>query len=281
MKKTINTMEELLKGLDLKDENQIDWFNVSRNRKLSENFIEGHKYDVYWHWISKYQNLSEPFIEKHADKVDWHCISTYQKLSEGFIEQHKNDIDWEMISEHQKLSESFIEQHKDEVNWYSISIHQKLSEDFIEQHKNDVNWCCISIYQKLSKQFIEKYKNKFNMDLVNDSWNYKSTEFKKQAVIDTGLYDCYDDYFIAYKGIRGDRYSNFNFQYQYLTNQTYETFADYSNDEDSFGFSAWNYENAKNYCNELVVKVKIYYKDVARVVHNGNKIRACKITILD
>ncbi len=113
------------------------------------------------------------------------------------------------------------------------------------------------------------------------SWHYKSTEFKKQAVINTGLYDCYDDYFIAYKGIRSDRYSKFNFQYQYLPNQTYETFADYSDNEDSFGFSAWNYENAKSYCDELVVKVKIYYKDVARVVHNGNKIRACKITILD
>ena len=46
MKKTINTMEELLKGLDLKDENQIDWFNVSRNRKLSENFIEKYKNKV-------------------------------------------------------------------------------------------------------------------------------------------------------------------------------------------------------------------------------------------
>ncbi len=279
--KTINTMEELLEFLGLTNENQIDWIDVSRNRKLSKNFIEKHANQVDWFYISMYQKLSEPFIEKHADKVDWSCISANQKLSESFIEQHKDEVNWYSISIYQKLSEGFIEKHADKVNWSCISANQKLSEGFIEKHKDKVDWDWISKHQKLSKQFIEKYKNKFNMDLVNDSWNYKSTEFKKQAVIDTGLYDCYDDYFIAYKGIRGDRYSNFNFQYQYLTNQTYETFADYSNDEDSFGFSAWNYENAKSYCDELVVKVKIYYKDVARVVHNGNKIRACKITILD
>ncbi len=168
----------------------------------------------------------------------------------------------------QKLYKDFIEKHKDEMNWFWISMYQKLSENFIEQHKNEVDWYCISMNQKLSKQFIEKYKNNLNIRVIKDSWHYKSTEFKKQAVINTGLYDCYDDYFIAYKGIRSDRYSKFNFQYQYLPNQTYETFADYSDNEDSFGFS-------------LVVKVKIYYKDVARVVHNGNKIRACKITILD
>ena len=258
MKKTINTIEELLKTLGLENENQIDWIDVSRNRKLSENFIEKHANQVDWFYISMYQKLSEDFIEKYKDKVNWSCISICQKLSEDFIDKYADKVDWYYISTFQKLSESFIERHKDKVDWDSISMQQKLSEDFIEKHKNNLE-----------------------MDLVNDSWNYKSTEFKKQAVIDTGLYDCYDDYFIAYKGIRGDRYSNFNFQYQYLPNQTYETFADYSDNEDSFGFSAWNYENAKSYCDELVVKVKIYYKDVARVVHNGNKIRACKITILD
>ncbi len=205
----------------------------------------------------------------------------YQELSENFIEQHKNDVIWGWISMYQKLSEDFIDTYADKVNWCWISECQNLSENFIEEHKYNVNWYCISKYQKLSKQFIEKYKNNLNIRAIKDSWHYKSTEFKKQAVIDTGLYDCYDDYFIAYKGIRSDRYSKFNFQYQYLPNQTYETFADYSDNEDSFGFSAWNYENAKSYCDELVVKVKIYYKDVARVVHNGNKIRACRITILD
>ena len=256
--KTINTIEELLEVLGLTNENQINW-----------------------HWISMYQKLSENFIEKYKNKVNWISISMHQKLSEDFIEKHKDAVNWCWISTNQKLSEYFIEKYKDKVDWYCISKYQKLSENFIEKHADKVNWGFISKYQNLSENFIEKYKDNFYICAIKDSWHYKSTEFKKQAVINTGLYDCYDDYFIAYKGIRSDRYSKFNFQYQYLPNQTYETFADYSDNEDSFGFSAWNYENAKSYCDELVVKVKIYYKDVARVVHNGNKIRACRITILD
>ena len=120
----------------------------------------------------------------------------------------------------------------------------------------------------------------FNLD-VNDNWNYKDTEFKKQQVKSTGLYECFDDYFIAYKGIRSDRYSKYNFQFQYLPGKTYETFCDCSLDENSFGFLAWAKENAECYCNELVVKVKINYEDVGRVVHDGGKIRCSKMTILE
>ena len=119
------------------------------------------------------------------------------------------------------------------------------------------------------------------MDFINDSWHYKSTEFKKEQVINTGLYDCHDDYFIAYKGIRSDNYSKYNFQYQYFVGETYESFADYSSDENSFGLSAWTYDKAKKYCNEKIIKVKIYYKDVARVVYNGGKIRCCKFEVLE
>jgi len=47
------------------------------------------------------------------------------------------------------------------------------------------------------------------------------------------LYECHDDYFIAYKGIRSDRHSNYNFQYQYFS------WADSTSNEDSFGLSTW------------------------------------------
>ena len=117
--------------------------------------------------------------------------------------------------------------------------------------------------------------------MVGDSWNYKSTEEKKKAVMDTGLYECHDDYFIAYKGVRGDRYSAYNFQYQYLKGHTYETWCDCSDNENGFGFSAWTETMARAYCNELIVRVKVRYEDVGRVVHNGGKIRCFKIEILD
>lgn len=191
-----------------------------------------------------------------------------------------NKVDWFAVSRCKKLSESFIEKFADKVDWWCISKYQKLSETFIEKFSDKVFWSCISDYQLLSDEFIKRHSDKLCIPCIKDSWLYKSTEFKKKAVIDTGMYECHDDYFIAYKGIRSDRYSNFNFQYQYLPGETYETHADYSADECSFGFSAWDYNRAKDYCPELVVKVKIYYEDVARILTEGN-VRCSKITVLN
>ena len=88
--------------------------------------------------------------------------------------------------------------------------------------------------------------------------------------------------FIAYKAIRNDRYSHYNFQYQYLPNETYEAHCDCTDDENSFGLSVWTEKGAKSYNNTgLIVKVKIKYEDVGRLVHNSNKIRCSKIEILE
>jgi hypothetical protein len=202
-------------------------------------------------------------------------------LSELFIINNSDKVCWYSISRYQKLSELFIINNSDKVCWYSISRYQKLSEQFIINNSDKVYWKYISKHQKLSEQFIDKYSDKVDKELLEDNWNYKDGEYKKQQVVATGLYECYDDYFIAYKGIRSDRYSKYNFQYQYLANNEYESWCDCSSNENSFGLSVWTYDKAKEYCNELVVKVKVNYSDVGRVVHNGGKIRCFKFTTLD
>ena len=255
--------------------NQINWDYVPIET------IQKYKDLIDWDYISKYQQLSEDFIAKHKDLVNWTCISSYQHLSEDFIEEYKDLLDWDDVSKFQRLSEDFIEAHKDLVNWAWISTFQQLSEDFIENHKGLIDWAQVSKCQQLSNAFIKAHKTELNMSLVNDNWLNKDTEFKKKAVIDTGLYECHEDYFIAYKGIRSDRYSAFNFQYKYLPGNTYTCFADGSRNENSFGLSVWDESNARDYCSELVVKCKIFYEDVARVVHDGGKIRCSKVTILD
>ena len=213
--------------------------------------------------------------------MDWESISEYQYLSEDFIREFAGEVDWDYISTYQHLSEDFIREFKKKVNWHCISRYQRLSEDFIREFNEKVNWYCISVYQHLSQEFIEEFIDKVDIDLIADSWHYKSTKEKKRAVMDTGLYECHEDYFIAYKGIRSDRYSKYNFQHQYLKGHTYETWCDCSFDENSYGFSAWTEEDARNYCDELVVRVKVRYEDVGRVVHNGGKIRCSKLEILD
>ena len=265
-------------GTNYKSLDDVNWLNVSRNIQLSENFIREFKDKVYWIEISYYQNLSENFIREFQYSVTWSYISERQKLSEEFIREFKNRVDWDNISKYQKLSENFIKKFQNRVNWINISAYQKLSENFIREFKDKIYWCYIVRFQKLSDDFIKE----FDLNIDKDDWLYKSTEFKKKQIIDCGLYECHEDYFIAYKEIRSDRYSHFNLQYQYLPNEVYECHCDCTNNIDSFGLSVWTYESAKNYNNSgLIVKVKVKYEDVGRLVHDSNKIRCFKIEILE
>ena len=296
--------DKLKKANEILGTNYRGWRELSAHRYLSEDFIREFKDDVSWFQISIYQRLSEDFIREFADRVDWGCVSKCQHLSEDFIREFKDDVSWGWvsISQHlsedfirefaykvawifiskcQHLSEDFIREFKNVVSWIFISKCQHLSEDFIREFKDDVIWCGISRHQHLSKELIEEFINKENMDLIADSWHYKSVEEKKNAVMGTGLYECHEDYFIAYKGIRSDRYSKFNFQYQYLKGHTYETWCDCSDNKNSFGFSAWTEKGARDYCDELIVRVKVCYEDVGRVVHDGGKIRCFKLEVLD
>ena len=257
------------------------WASLSTHKGLTEDFIRALKDNVCWDNISIYQRLSEGFIREFKDWVYWEYISKFQHLSEDFMREFKDKVHWNSISMYQRLSENFIREFQDKVHWGCISMYQQLSENFIREFKDKVGWRLISEYQHLSDEFIEEFQYKIHPYFIYNSWHYKSTEDKKKAVESTGLYECHDDYFIAYKGIRADRYSKFNFQYQYLKGHTYETWCDCSEDEYSFGFSAWTEKGARNYCDELVVRVKIRYEDVGRVVHDGGKIRCFKMEILD
>lgn len=206
-----------------------------------------------WEQISRYKYLCENFIEKYAGKVNWNFISTYQKLSEDFIDKHTDKIDWYSISKYQKLSEDFIDKHTDKVGRYSISKYQVITPEFADKHNIKIN---------------------NNSQRTADEW--------KKMIEKTGLYECHENYFYAYKNIRNDRYSHFNFLYQYLPGETYDCFSDYSNDENSFGLSAWTETKAHNYNNNgIVVKLKVKYADITAIVHGSNKIRCKKITVLN
>ena len=105
------------------------------------------------------------------------------------------------------------------------------------------------------------------MDYIKSNTNYE--------VID-------DKYIIAYKSCRSDGYSQFNFQYLYEVGKSYESHCDCNvNNEDSFGLSAWTKEKAIEYCNEMLLKVKINISDIGAIVHDGGKIRSKKLTVIE
>ena len=73
-------------------------------------------------------------------------------------------------------------------------------------------------------------------------------------------------------------------QYQYLPGETYESNCDCTSNENSFGLNVGTYDFAKGYLNlkfDFIIKCKVYYKDIGRIVHDGDKVRCCKITVLD
>ena len=201
-----------------------------------------------------------------------------QELREYISTHELNIVDWDYISEYHKLSETFIEEHKDLVDWDCISKYQKLSESFIEKHKELVDWYCINKCQKLS----EAFRLKHNLKIPFNNWMYVDPDERLKKVKESGLYEIEGDYVLAFKGIRSDRYSAFNFKYQYFVGGTYESHADFNiNEDNSFGLSAWTLEKARKYCNQLIIKVKIHKSDLAALVHNGNKIRCTKFTVLE
>ena len=253
--------------------------NFDYSKPMTESFIEKHHDKVNWSDIFRFQKLSESFIEKYQDKVFWYSISKYQKLSESFIEKYEDKVNWYNNSKYQKLSESFIEKYEDKVNWYGIFKYQKLSESFIEKHKDKVKWSLISEYQKLSIEFRKKY----NIQIGKDNWLYKPVNFKLKKLRECGLYEIIDNkYIIAYKGIRSDNYSKYNFQYLYEIGKEYESNCDCNvNDDFSFGLSAWTLESAKKYCDEKIIKVQIAIKDLGAIVHDGNKLRCFKFKVLE
>lgn len=264
----------------------ISFNSIAKYQVLSEEFIEKYKYCIFWDYVSIYQKLSEEFIERNKDYVIWVNISKYQKLSEEFIEKHCYDVDWDLISSFQKLSNEFIERNIHNVNLLNIQTYQTLSEDFMERNFDRLNPIYLLYYQKLSDGFIDRHNDEFSKYSVGGIWKNKSTEFKKKAVIDTGKYECYDDYFIAYKSIRPDRYSLYNFQYKYEKGGVYESSCDCTYCDDSFGLNVGTNEFAESYGytnmpGNFIVRCKVRYEDVGRVIKNGRKIRCFKIEIMD
>ena len=257
---------------------KVGWMRISQSQRLSEHFIEKFRDKLDWDFVCPCQILSEAFMEKFQDKLVWESISAFQVLSEAFMEKFQDKICWKSISKHQRLSEPFIEKFQQQVIWESICKFQPLSEKFIEKFRTNIQLDFVSKYQKVSSEFV----NKHNISIPEDCWLHKSVEFKRQQILQTKKYILEDDYIIAYKGIRSDNYSVYSFLYQYFVGETYTSQCDCSIDiENSFGLSAWTLKDAKRYCNQKIIKVKIHLNDLGCIVRGENKLRCFKFTVVE
>jgi len=250
-------LNRIFKEYDWDSTNDIDWDDIVRCRKLSENFIREFEDEWDWDYIAECQKLSERFIREFQNKLDFGLIVIYQKLSEKFIREFRDELDCDYIAMCQKLSEKFIREFQDELDWYFIEKYQKLSTEFRKEFDLKIPESCW-LYKS----------NKFKLDYIRKNTKYKITGRK---------------YIIAYKSCRSDGHSVFNFQYKYQVGRTYESHCNCNiHISNSFGLSAWTKKQALLYHSKgKLFKVKIDVADLGAVVHDCKKIRCRKLEILE
>jgi len=266
-------------------QDKVDWYYIANSQTLSENFIRDFKHKMSSREISFYQKLSEDFMRESIDYINFSEIALKQKLSESFIREFHDQLYpyFNRISYSQKLSEEFIERFQNELSWNYISAYQILSENFIRKFSHLVNDRNITRYQKLSPEF----RKEFNIKVPKHNWLYATIKTKETHIKRKTSYEIQEDeqgkYILAYKVIRRDNYSAYNFQYKYEVGQEYEAHCDCNLREDnSFGLSAWTLKMAKAYHNRgKIILVKIYLKDIGAIVHDGNKIRCFKFKVME
>ena len=258
-----------------------DFSQLRKNFILSEDFILDFADNLDWFYLSAEQPLSENLIRKFQDKVNWGKISESQKLSEDFIREFKDKVVWSNICKFQKLSEDFMREFKDRIFWCDVCQYQSMSEDFMREFENEIRWDDVSKYQKLSESFKLEFSKFIYMKKCNSpyNWLYRSTDYKRQCILDH--YEMDGDYIIAYKTTRKNGYSKYNFQYRYEVGKEYEAHCDFNSDEEaSFGLSAWTRENALRYYSRGdLYEVRIHIDDAVKV-YNYHKIRCSKFKVV-
>ncbi len=141
----------------------------------------------------------------------------------------------------------------------------------------------IYVYQKISEEFSEEFRKEFYIAIQENNWLYCSKEDKLKYIKENTDYKVIDDeYIIAYKSVRRNRYSCYNFQYQYLDGETYSSHCDCNiKNDSSFGLSAWTIEGAKDYYSKgTILKVKIAIDKIGAIVHHNQKIRCFELTVI-
>lgn len=286
---------------------QLPLHQVLVTQLLDCDFLERHANEFIfsdWATISRTQILTEAFMDKYFSKLMLDNIVAYQKLSEEFIESHFCNSSDEYLQQilaikipiYQKLSEKFIEKHFEKLSLHEVISFQQLSQKFVEKHLDSFNIWNVLKYVKCSKEFVQKYQNRIDdMDYVRQyqkiddhpiqfNFLYLTGEEKKKLVQESGLFECYETYFIAYKAIRKDGYPIYNFQFHYEVGQTYTAKCDCTPNESSFGLYAGTFKSAWYLARQRqarIVKCKIKYEDVGGLFEDEEKLRCSTLEIID
>lgn len=282
---------------------------------LSEKFIIKHILDLNLILITRYQVISEQFIrtycmplflspdKRYFSKLLFNILR-HQALSEEFINEYLDIIIESklvhVLCRYQELSEAVISHLLDigkgkpyyDILCRYITHYQELSVELINQYPiliQNPN-CKRNLYnhQALPKSFYDENRLPIcNASITPEAdWKYMITK--------SGKFEIHDNYFYAYKIVRADDYSVYNYNYRFEKESDYYTFSDYSYESESFGFESSTFRGMLLYKLQCfnnspkfkVIKVKIFYKDLTYFDIFNNKyedaiIRSNKIYIVD
>jgi len=148
-----------------------DWWILSEEAKLSEDFIRKFKDKVDWEKISRYQKLSCSFICEFWEKVNWEEISTYQQsivdeADEEFINRFSGMFWWGRIANHLRLSKEFVKIAKKYLYKYMIHEKQKFSEELI-QELSDNGHIKSSLYCDECREELSPYFDYVRVEEIN------------------------------------------------------------------------------------------------------------------
>lgn len=97
--------------------------------------------ELDWYFISRDKNLDEIYISEFYDKLDWEAICKYRVLSQEFILKWQKYIDWEIISQYQNLSPEFIRDNVDNIRWDYFLLNREILNDTKIKLIKELNIC--------------------------------------------------------------------------------------------------------------------------------------------
>jgi len=189
----------------IKDNNTILVEVKSLYSSLSDDFMQNNNTDKYS--LSKNKNISEEFVNKYHDKVDWEvilkeCFLTEKFLNNNLIKDYTNSSKIENKKTIKGLSQKYIEENLNRIDISKLLKHKKIDEEFLIKNINVFGWEMVSLYQNLSEEFIEKYEKEINWKELTKNENINFTTLKKfkhllhknELIVGCGKFEGYGNY---------------------------------------------------------------------------------------
>jgi hypothetical protein len=145
---------------------RLNWRALSK--VLDEKTLRKYLPYLNWYRVSCNTNISEQFIEEFWHKLDTRFVCRKQKLSEGFIKRHANKVYWYEICGNQILGEPFMCKMQKRLYWGEVSSYQRLSPRFMWRFRNKLNWNRVSACQYFSPEDILRFRKYISTsDMIN------------------------------------------------------------------------------------------------------------------